>query len=123
MLFNLCANARDAMPDGGELTIRTELTPGTAVLVVSDTGAGMDPEVLEHAFEPFFSTKGEQGNGLGLATVHGIVSQIGGRIEVESQVGSGTTFTVLLPSRDAEVSRKPAGEARHSRHRVETRRC
>ena len=111
VLFNLCANARDAMPVGGVLTIRTERTPGTAVLVVKDTGAGMDPEVLDHAFEPFFSTKGEQGNGLGLATVHGIVSQIGGRIEVESQVGNGTTFTLRLPSRDPEVPRKSAGEA------------
>jgi len=111
VLFNLCANARDAMPGGGELTIRTEQMPGTAVLVVSDTGAGMDPEVLEHSFEPFFSTKGEQGTGLGLATVHGIVSQLGGRIEVESQVGKGTTFTLRLPSQDPEVSDKPVGMA------------
>jgi signal transduction histidine kinase len=60
VLFNLCANARDAMPGGGELTIRTDRMPGTAVLEVSDTGAGMDPEVLEHSFEPFFSTKGSR---------------------------------------------------------------
>ena len=88
VLFNLCANARDAMPGGGQLTIGTELRPGTAVLIVSDTGSGMDPQTLEHAFEPFFSTKGERGTGLGLATVHGIVSQGGGRIEVASRVGT-----------------------------------
>jgi CheY-like chemotaxis protein len=81
------------------------------VLVIRDTGVGMSPEVLEHSFEPFFSTKGEQGTGLGLATVHGIVSQLGGRIEVDSQVGSGTTFTLRLPSGDPEVPRQPAAEA------------
>ncbi len=114
VLFNLCANARDAMPGGGQLTIGTELRPGTAVLIVSDTGSGMDPQTLEHAFEPFFSTKGERGTGLGLATVHGIVSQGGGRIEVASRVGSGTTFTVLLPRRDAEVSPKAGRRKRAS---------
>jgi two-component system, cell cycle sensor histidine kinase and response regulator CckA len=108
VLFNLCANARDAMPGGGRLTIRTELRQGTAVLIVSDTGVGMDPQILEHAFEPFFTTKGQGGTGLGLATVHGIVSQVGGRIEVASRVGSGTTFTVLLPLHDADASDQPA---------------
>jgi PAS domain S-box-containing protein len=108
VLFNLCANARDAMPGGGQLTIRTELRPGTAVLLVTDTGIGMDPQILEHIFEPFFTTKGERGTGLGLATVHGIVAQLGGRVEVSSRVGSGTTFTVLLPSRDAGRSENPA---------------
>jgi two-component system, cell cycle sensor histidine kinase and response regulator CckA len=108
VLFNLCANARDAMPGGGQLTIGTELRQGTAVLMVSDTGVGMDPRILEHAFEPFFTTKGQRGTGLGLATVHGIVTQLGGRIEVASRVGSGTTFTVLLPRRDAETSNQPA---------------
>jgi two-component system, cell cycle sensor histidine kinase and response regulator CckA len=108
VLFNLCANARDAMPGGGQLTIRTELRQGTAVLQVSDTGVGMEPLILEHAFEPFFTTKGQRGTGLGLATVHGIVSQLGGRIEVASRVGSGTTFTVLLPRCDAEAPNPPA---------------
>jgi PAS domain S-box-containing protein len=111
VLFNLCANARDAMPGGGQLTIRTELRPGAAVLLVSDTGVGMDPQILEHAFEPFFSTKGERGTGLGLPTVHGIVSQLGGRIEVATTVGSGTTFTVLLPRREAEASDQPVAGA------------
>ncbi|HZA94191.1 MAG TPA: ATP-binding protein, partial [Gemmatimonadales bacterium] len=111
VLFNLCANARDAMPGGGQLTIRTELRQGRAALIVSDTGVGMDPQILEHAFEPFFTTKGQRGTGIGLATVHGIVSQLGGRIEVVSQVGSGTTFTVLLPHRDAEAANQPAAGA------------
>jgi PAS domain S-box-containing protein len=106
VLYNLCANARDAMPNGGQLTIQTKLQPGTAVLLVSDTGIGMGPETLEHVFEPFFTTKAEQGTGLGLATVDGVVSQIGGRIEVASRVGSGTTFTVLLPNREPEASEK-----------------
>jgi len=110
VLFNLCANARDAMPGGGHLTIRTELRPGTAVLLVTDTGSGMEPQILEHIFEPFFTTKGERGTGLGLATVHGIVSQLGGRVEVASRVGSGTTFTILLPSREDGPSEQSAVE-------------
>ena len=81
---------------------------------MSDTGIGMDPQVLEHAFEPFFSTKGERGTGIGLATVHGIVTQVGGRIEVASRVGSGTTFTVLLPRLDAEAGPQ-AGRRRRTR--------
>jgi PAS domain S-box-containing protein len=111
VLFNLCANARDAMPGGGPLTIRTELRPGTAVLLVSDAGVGMGSEILEHAFEPFFSTKGERGTGLGLATVHGLVSQAGGHIEVASRVGSGTTFTISLPRREPQRSGTPAAGA------------
>ncbi|HKH83983.1 MAG TPA: ATP-binding protein, partial [Gemmatimonadales bacterium] len=111
VLFNLCANARDAMPGGGQLTIRTELRDQMAVLIVSDTGTGMTPETLEHAFEPFFTTKGARGTGLGLATVHGIVTRLNGRIEVASTVGSGTTFTVLLPLIQAEISDQPAAAA------------
>jgi PAS domain S-box-containing protein len=110
VLYNLCANARDAMPNGGRLTIRTERRPATAALVVSDTGVGMNPETIEHAFEPFFTTKQERGTGLGLATVHGIVNRAGGRIEIASSLGNGTTFTVLLPSRDApDVEPSDAG--------------
>jgi PAS domain S-box-containing protein len=107
VLFNLCANARDAMPGGGQLTIRTEVRDQMVVLMVSDTGVGMTPETLEHAFEPFFTTKGARGTGLGLATVHGIVSRLNGRIEVASTIGRGTTFTVLLPLIEAEIADEP----------------
>ena len=96
VLMNLSINARDAMPNGGRLRIRTgrleDPAHGTSVLlVVSDTGAGIHPEHLPHIFEPFFTTKEPgQGTGLGLATVHGIVSQLRGQIRVQSRPGEGT---------------------------------
>lgn len=113
VLMNLAINARDALPQGGRLTLRAEnrnlaepypavapeLLPGCyAVLQVDDTGTGISPESLPHIFEPFFTTKEVgKGTGLGLATVYGIVKQHHGHIEVESQVGKGTKFTVILP--------------------------
>jgi PAS domain S-box-containing protein len=116
VLLNLVANARDAMPDGGRVTIstshvsarpaRSTLPPGSYVeLSVADTGSGMSPDVQAHLFEPFFTTKPVgSGTGLGLATVHGIVKQSGGHIGVQSAPGKGTTFTMHLPvaSRTAE---------------------
>ncbi len=98
VLVNLALNARDAMPDGGALTIATSNLDGDAVVTVSDTGHGMDEQTREHIFEPFFSTKpvGE-GTGLGLAMVHGIVQQTGGEITVESAPGDGATFRIVLP--------------------------
>ena len=112
VLMNLVVNARDAMPHGGTLTIATrdaaiegeppglvgEIQPGSyVVLSVSDTGVGMSPETRQHIFEPFFSTKGRAGTGLGLATVYGIVRQNQGGISVASVPAEGTTFTIYLP--------------------------
>ncbi|HEY1276272.1 MAG TPA: ATP-binding protein [Thermoleophilaceae bacterium] len=127
ILVNLAVNARDAMPTGGTLTIETrgvdvapgadgpEIEPGRYVsLSVSDTGVGMEAEVLEHAFEPFFTTKeAGEGTGLGLATVHGIVNQTGGTLTVKSVPGLGTCFTILFPPAEqpaAEASRPAADE-------------
>jgi PAS domain S-box-containing protein len=106
-MLNLCVNARDAMPDGGTITIaggNVEETGEHSVigefvkLSVADTGEGMPPEVLARAFEPFFTTKEVgKGSGLGLAQVYGLAQQSGGKVTIESQVGAGTTVTLLLP--------------------------
>ena len=118
VVFNICVNARDAMPHGGSLTISTErlvvdeefhetnpwAIPGRYVLMtVTDTGVGMDSETSDHIFEPFYSTKGDAaGTGLGLSTVYGTIQQHHGTIRVYSQPGSGTTFKVYLPETDRQ---------------------
>ena len=120
VLLNLAVNARDAMPGGGTLIIDTEnvivnaaqavLDPRVPVgsyvrLRVADSGTGMSPEIIERAFEPFFSTKPkDQGTGLGLATVYGIVTQAGGMVDLSSDIGTGTTITILLPSVSSPVT-------------------
>lgn len=97
--MNLAVNARDAMPQGGQLTLRTRRTrEGRIELEVEDTGQGIPGEALPRIFEPFFTTKAVgQGTGLGLSMVHGIVQTHGGTIAVDSQVGTGTRFTLSFP--------------------------
>jgi len=123
ILTNLCLNARDAIAGAGRITVRTEdcivseadglalpgVPPGHyAMLSVSDTGCGMAAEALQHVFEPFYTTKGMAGTGLGLATVHGVVTQNHGGIDVTSAPGRGTTFRIYLPRAAAPVARAPA---------------
>jgi PAS domain S-box-containing protein len=121
VIVNLCLNARDAMPQGGRITIETRnmsfdehycrthpaYKPGQFVeLSVGDSGTGMTPEVMSHLFEPFFTTKGPgKGTGLGLATVYGIVQQAGGFITVDSRPGTGSMFNVFVPSIPTEEPR------------------
>jgi PAS domain S-box-containing protein len=99
VLMNLAVNARDAMPDGGELAISTRASPRGVAIEIRDTGAGIPEDLRERIFEPFFTTKplGE-GSGMGLAVVLGIVQQAGGAIRVDSEVGTGTRFTIELPT-------------------------
>ncbi len=96
-LGNVIFNAVDAMPDGGSITLRTFQDGEEAVLEVTDTGTGMSDEVLKRAMEPFFTTKEEEGTGMGLATVYGTLQRHNGKLEVQSEVGRGTTITFRLP--------------------------
>jgi len=104
VIVNLLVNARDAMPDGGRLTVRTINEGGQAQLEVRDTGVGIDAETLPRIFEPFFTTKKpRKGTGLGLSMAYGIVTQSGGTITVESAPGQGALFRVTLPSAEGAV--------------------
>jgi signal transduction histidine kinase len=121
VIVNLVVNARDAMPEGGKISIETatvqldgketrklsEARPGLyAKLLVRDFGVGIPPGIMDQIFEPFFTTKDiGRGTGLGLALVHGIVRQAGGAIDVASEVGKGTTFTIFLPARTTDAAR------------------
>ena len=146
VLMNLTLNARDAMPEGGELRIglsRVEVEPGASpqiveislaetqpvempagawvCLSVSDTGTGITEDVRSRLFEPFFTTKGEEGTGLGLAQVYGIIRQHDGHIGVETELGRGTTFRVYLPACDkGEMEKDSRGMSDDARGRGET---
>jgi len=98
VLTNLVFNAVDAMPSGGRIVLRFRGESGGAVVEVSDTGVGMSAQVRAKCFEPFFTTKGREGTGLGLSVCHGIVQRHGGRIEIDSLPGQGTTVRVFLPA-------------------------
>lgn len=108
VLVNLIFNAVDALRDGGSILLRSYLEGERVVLQVQDTGAGMSPEVRARCLEPFFTTKGSQGTGLGLATSYGVIRRHGGTIDVESEIGQGTTFTIRLP---ADVQQRPGASA------------
>jgi signal transduction histidine kinase len=120
LLLNLCLNARDAMPEGGTLRVRTrrERRAGEdwCALTVTDTGHGMSEDVRRRAFEPFYTTKDVgKGTGLGLSVVHGIVTSSGGRVDVTAAPGQGTTFELLLlPAQRQQDEAQPVGDGRRS---------
>src|SRR6185437_10267300 len=118
-LVNLIFNAVDAMPNGGSITLRTCTVPppsngdgsrGSVLIEVVDTGVGMDEDTRRRCLEPFFTTKGERGTGLGLAMVYGIVQRLGAEIEIDSVVGKGTTMRLRfpIPQMQATATREPA---------------
>lgn len=120
-LANLIFNAADAMPHGGTITLRTQKEQHHVILEVADTGTGMTEEVRQRCLEPFFSTKGQHGTGLGLSTVYGTVRRHDGKIDIRTELGKGTTFQIRLPVRSAltttkEVKTKETAAPLHSLH-------
>ncbi len=116
VLTNLLFNAVDAMPEGGCISLVTSIEDDKAVLRVSDTGTGMTESVRQRCLEPFFSTKGERGTGLGLSMVHGIIERHRGQLEIQSAVGKGTAFIIRIPlAETAPIKEASAELAAHSR--------
>jgi len=123
LIMNLCINARDAMPEGGTLTLTVRRDdgggdrPGQVSIEVADTGVGMDDDTRQRVFEPFFTTKRKgAGSGLGLATAYEVVTNLGGSIDVESTPGQGSTFRIRLP----EATARDPGAGRRRRRRIST---
>ncbi|MFO7870075.1 MAG: PAS domain S-box protein [Kiritimatiellia bacterium] len=109
--INLMLNAIDAMPEGGTITVRLRVQGRTRVVCeISDTGTGMDEQTRRHCLEPFFTTKGMQGTGLGLSVVNGIVQRHGGKFEIDSAPGTGTTMRIILPSAEEDIALKEVKE-------------
>jgi signal transduction histidine kinase len=111
VLTNLLFNAVDAMPQGGRILVETSIESECAVLRVKDTGTGMTETVRRRCLEPFFSTKGDRGTGLGLSMVYGIVERHRGQLEIESAIGKGTTFIIRLPLAEETPATQPSGDA------------
>ena len=109
-LTNLIFNAVDAMPTGGTITVATRSDGPNVRIEVTDTGTGMSEEAAARCLEPFFSTKGDRGTGLGLAVVYGIIQRHGGTIEITSEIGKGTTFSLVLPATDQMAEASSVGE-------------
>jgi two-component system, cell cycle sensor histidine kinase and response regulator CckA len=120
VIVNLAMNGRDAMRDGGVLTVHVTTEAHEAILSIDDQGTGIDDETASRIFEPFFTTKGDLGTGLGLATVHGVVAQSGGRITLDTELGRGSTFNVYLPLCSEEISAEMIPAAAESAHGAET---
>ena len=104
MLTNVILNALDAMPDGGQLHITTETDGDNVIVFVRDTGTGMTDETRRRALEPFFTTKVDVGSGLGLATVRGTVEGWRGRVDIDSQLGVGTTVRLTIPAAERQLA-------------------
>ncbi len=124
ILTNLIFNAVDAMPHGGKITVRTRMADREAIIEVADNGSGMTPEVRNRCLNPFFSTKGDRGTGLGLAMVFGIVKRHQGTLQIDSQVGRGTSFLISLPlfaegnqeAQEAVPTSQPSQETKSKDH-------
>jgi signal transduction histidine kinase/CheY-like chemotaxis protein len=122
VLVNMVFNAVDAMPEGGRLTLAAEQRDEKVIVTIEDTGCGMNSEVRSRVFDPFFTTKGVEGIGLGLSVSYGIVRRHGGTIRVETEVGRGTTFRIVLPL-VASAGLPPGGEGAEGAHDASNQRC
>jgi CheY-like chemotaxis protein/anti-sigma regulatory factor (Ser/Thr protein kinase) len=112
VLINLILNAVDAMPEGGILSLCTKSNGKSIIIEISDTGIGMSDDICKRCMDPFFSTKGDQGTGLGLASVHGIIRRHEGTVNISSKPGRGTTFIIFFPIK--EVPKEPTEKKRHN---------